>query len=304
MKMQSIASLLGVAIGLLASPAFSQSKMTVAYIPSVDFVPLFVAQDEGYFTKRGLDVTLQMIPVAANMPAALTSHSIDIGVGTMPPLLLATENGLEFSVVAGYTRNLASDPQTSLLVRKGFDYKNPADLKGKRVGTPGFMSSFDIHFRKWLTLKNIDPKDVNFIETKFNQMGDQMKGGIVDAAIVIEPFRGEAVRNGSGDRAADFLGEVTKDDAGAFWMSNRDWAVAHPKERAAFRAALEEGVETVSRDHAMAEATMKKYLKFTAPVAGDWSFDLTPADIQFYEDMMLEFGLLKQKIDVTTLIAK
>lgn len=299
-----IASLLGVTIGLAALPAWSQSKITVGYSPTVDFVPLFVAQDQGLFAKQGLEVTLTSIPVAANDPPALTSHSIDIGVGTMPTLLLPADNGLDFVIIAGYTRNLASDPQTSLMTRPGFAYKTAADLKGKHIGTPGLLSSFDIHFRKWLSLHHLNAGDVTMIEAKFNQMGDMMKSGLLDAAIVIEPFRTQFAQSGAAVRAVDFLGEVTKNDAGVFWMTLPDWAASHTKERVAFRAALEEGIRAVEHDPAMAKTEMEKYLHFSTPVAGDWSLDVTADDVRFYQDMMLEFGMIKNRVDPARFIAK
>jgi ABC-type nitrate/sulfonate/bicarbonate transport system substrate-binding protein len=50
-----VALLLGAAIGLAALPARSQSKIAIGYSPTVDFVPLFVAQDQGLLAKHGLD---------------------------------------------------------------------------------------------------------------------------------------------------------------------------------------------------------------------------------------------------------
>lgn len=298
------ASLLGLTIGLAALPAWSQSKIIVGYSPTVDFVPLFVAQDQGLFAKHGLEATLTAIPVANNDPPALTSHSIDIGVGTMPTLLLPADNGLDFVIIAGYTRNLASNPQTSLMTRIGFTYKTAANLKGKHIGTPGLLSSFDIHFRKWLSLNQMNVSDVTLIEAKFNQMGDMMKSGLLDAAIVIEPFRTQFAQSGEAVRAVDFLGEVSKNDAGVFWMTLPEWAASHTKERAAFRAALGEGITAVEHDPAMAKAEMEKYLHFSTPVASDWNLDITPEDVRFYQDMMLEFGMLKNRIDPASFIAK
>ena len=169
------------------------------------------------------------------------------------------------------------------MIRKGMDYRGPADLKGKRIVSPGLLSSFDIHFRKWLAIKNVSISDVNFVEAGFPQMSDMLRNGTVDGAIVIEPFRSAVVKSGNGTRAADFLGEVTPNDAGAVWIALREWADAHPRERAAFRAALEEGIAAVARDKPAAEAVEQKYLKFVAPMVGDWNFDITPADIQFYD---------------------
>ena len=60
----------------------------------------------------------------------------------------------------------------------------------------------------------------------------------------------------------------------------------------------------VGKDPVMAVAEMQKYLKFTTPVAGDWNFTITPADVAFYQDMMLEFGMLKTRIDPATFVPK
>ena len=94
-----IASLLRLTICLVAPLAQAQTKINIGYSPTVDFVPLFVAQDQGFLAKHGIEATLTPIAVAANDPPALTSHSIDIGVGTMPTLLLAAENGLDFTIM-------------------------------------------------------------------------------------------------------------------------------------------------------------------------------------------------------------
>lgn len=298
------ASFLGLTIALTALPVWSQTKITIGYSPTVDFVPLFVAQDRGIFAKHGIEATLTSIPVAANDPPALTSHAVDIGVGTMPTLLLPADNGLDFVIIAGYTRNLASDPQTSLMTRPGFAYRTAADLKGKKIGTPGLLSSFDVHFRKWLSLHQMNASDVTLIEAKFNQMGDMMKSGLLDAAIVIEPFRSQFAQSGAGLRAVDFLGEVSKNDAGVFWMTLPDWAASHAQERAAFRASLAEGIAAVEHDPAMAKDEMEKYLHFSTPVASDWSLDIAPDDVRFYQDMMLEFGMIKNRIDPASFIAK
>lgn len=304
MRKTYFVGLVGALVMAMSVPAWSQSKINVGYIPSTDFVPLLVAEDQGLFAKHGLDVSLTAIQLANNIPAALMSRSIDIGVGTMPPLLLAVENGMDFVIISGYTRNLASDPQTSLMIRKGMAYNEPADLKKKRIASPGLLSSFDIHFRKWLTIKGVPVSDVDFVEAGFPQMSDMLRNGTVDGAIVIEPFRSTVVKSGSGVRAVDFLGQVTPNDAGAVWIALREWADAHPRERVAFRAALEEGVAAVTSDKATAEAIEHKYLKFVAPMAEDWNFNVTPADIQFYEDMMHEFHILHQPIDPAGLIAQ
>lgn len=50
---------------LFASPAQAQSplKLTLGYSGANVFMAAFGAKDEGFFAKRGMDVTLQLVPI-------------------------------------------------------------------------------------------------------------------------------------------------------------------------------------------------------------------------------------------------
>src|ERR1700694_5786666 len=80
---------------LAASPAAAQStRINAGYTAGNDFLPAFVAKDKGFFERRNLDVTLPRIQIASNVPAALVSGSLQIGMGTVPMLLQTAEGGL------------------------------------------------------------------------------------------------------------------------------------------------------------------------------------------------------------------
>src|ERR1700744_4404210 len=97
-----------VAGALAITPASAdQMKLAIGYVPNGDFTPVFMAQERGYFAKAGLDVTLTPIPIPSNVPAALTSKSIDVGPATVVNLFQTAENGLDLVAFTGYNRNLA-----------------------------------------------------------------------------------------------------------------------------------------------------------------------------------------------------
>jgi len=290
--------------GLLASPAWSQaSSLRVGYVPNADFVPLFVAKEKGVFDKFGLGVTLESVVNQHNVPAGLTSGSIDLGPMAVPTFLLAAANGVDIVAVAGYLRNRASDSQASLMVREGLSFTGSASLVGKRVGMPGLKSSFDVHFRIWLLNNKIPVESVNLVEVNFPLMSGMLKTSRIDAAIAVEPFRSEIVRSGSGRIAADFMGEVSKDDAGLIWVSTREWAQAHAKNLLkTFIIGMKQGIADVTADPGGAQAVEKRYLKFASPLSDVYDFSLTHADLKFYEDMMLRVGFLEKATDPRTLM--
>jgi NitT/TauT family transport system substrate-binding protein len=288
-----------------AMPAWSEGmKLSIGYVPNGDFVPVFIAQEKGYFAKAGLDATLTPIPIPSNVPAALTSQSIDVGPATAVNLFQTAENGLGLVAISGYNRNLAGKEPAQLILKTGTPYNSPADIVGKRIGTPGLFSTFDLFLRSWLLKNNISHNKVTQVDMTFPPMSDMLKSGQVDAVIAVDPFRSQIVKNNVGFIAADFMADVSKDCVGLVWLANKDWAVAHPKERAAFIAALKLGIADAVRDAKTAEEAEKKYLKFAAPITDDFNLNLTAADLQFFQDLMQKSDFLHKKINVADLMVQ
>lgn len=288
---------------ILMGPAWADGmKLTIGYVPNGDFTPVFIAQDKGYFAKAGLEATLTPIPIPSNVPSVLTAQSVDVGPATAVNLFQTAEGGLNLVAITGYNRNLAGKEPAQIVMRTGVAYNGPADVEGKRIGTPGLLSTFDLFLRSWLRKNNVPFDKITQVDVTFPPMSDMLRSGQLDAVIAVDPFRSQIVKNGVGFIAADFMGDVSKDDVGLVWLANKDWAVAHPKERAAFIAGLQAGIDDERKDMQGAMDIEKKYLKFSAPLTDDFNLTLTPADLEFFQDLMLQADFLKKKIDVSTLV--
>lgn len=290
---------------LLAHPASAQQvKLNVGYTTAADFVPAFVAKDKGIFAKHKLDVTLTRIALASNVPSAIVSGSLQIGMGTSPMLLQTAEGGLGLVAVAGASRFKKTNPISSVLVRPGLKITNAADLRGKKVGVPGFNSMFDVLFRKWLLNNKVQLNQVTFVEAPFPQMKDLLKNGTLDAVLAIEPFRTGIVKDNAGSPVADFIGEVREDILGAFWMATAEWAGKNPQAVRAFRQAYAEAVQYALKNPGEAKALEKKYLGANSPVVPSYSVEVTPADLELFAAIGREIGSLRKPVDVSKLIWK
>jgi NitT/TauT family transport system substrate-binding protein len=219
-------------------------------------------------------------------------------------LFQTAENGLGLVAISGYNRNLEGKEPAYVVMKTGLPFNSPADIVGKRIGTPGIFSTFDLFLRVWLRQNNIPFDKITQIEVTFPPMADMLKSGQLDAVLAVDPFRTNIVKNGIGFIAADFMGGVSKDCVGLLWAANKDWAVAHPKERAALVAALKQGVADAVQDPKTAEEVEKKYLKFAAPITDDFRLPLTAADLQFFHDLMTEVGFLHKKIEAADIMVQ
>src|SRR4051812_25059020 len=197
----SLRIIVATALALSAGTCWAQTKMLLGFTPGNPTMGAFVAKDEGFFARRGLDVTLQPTPLGSTLPAALSADSMQVATLTFPVFLLANEGGVPIQAVAGMSPISDKTPVTGLVAKAGNGLKRPADFAGKKIATPGINGSLHVTFMKWLKNGGVDPKRATYIEMGFPQMNDMMRAGQVDAALQVEPFLRQSTQSG----AADFV---------------------------------------------------------------------------------------------------
>lgn len=304
MKATRIGAIFGALACLLVplARAEAQTKISVGYTLAHDFIPAFLAKDKSIFEKHGLDVTLTRILIASNVPAALVSGSLSIGIGTAPALLLADEGGLDLVVIQGITRQGKANPTVSFIARKGSGISKPEDVKGKKIGSPGVNSVIDVTTRKWLMDHKVPLNQVNFVEVGLVQMYDMLKSGQLDAVSVIEPLRSKILSDGTGVKVSDYVPEVKDNIVFAFWMATRHWAEKNQKAVQAFRDSFAEGLAYMKAHPDEARTAEKKYLGVNAPMFPTYSLDIQPADFNIYVDIGKQLGMLRQPVDTNKLV--
>ena len=138
--MQLIRALLAACI-LLAVPVAAQQapprKLTVAYLKSLSFSPLFLAVDNKYLAEEGIELDLKIVATVSEVIAFLGRGQLDAAVGNSGvPLLNAVSRDVEIRVVGGLG-SAPADPATlsanPILVRQALadagTVKTVADLR-------------------------------------------------------------------------------------------------------------------------------------------------------------------------------
>ena len=286
-------------------PAWAQkTALNVGYIGVAELMPLIAAKEKGIFDKHGLDVTITRVQLASNVPSAIVAGNLQIGMGTGPMLLQTADAGLDLVAVGGIGRMTKQNPVASLIARSSLKASSAVDLKGRKIGVPGFNSMFHVIFQKWLLDHGVQRKEVTMIEAVFPQMGDQLKGGILDAVLVIEPFRSRILGSGIGIKVSDFVAEVNPNIVSAYWMAKGDWATANAAAVGAFRDAYAEGIDWCLKNRSETQAMEVKILGAPAPSVPTYTAQVSAADFEQYARMGQELNLFRQAIDVNKLVAK
>jgi NitT/TauT family transport system substrate-binding protein len=300
--LRSIAAAIALTV-LAAAPAGAQAtKINVGYANASEFIPAFVAKDKGLFAKHDLDVTLTSIPLSTTIPAALVSQSMQIGIGSPTGILIAAEGGLDLVAICASNRLIPSNQRIGLLTRPGFTVNSANDLKGKKIGIPGFYSSIEVMFRKWALDKGLPPEQMTLVEVALPQMADVLKSGSVDAVTAIEPILTRIAASGAGNKSVDYVSELTPDTLGALWMATRAWTTANRDAVRRFVAAYEEAIAFVQQNPEEAHQIEIKYLGFAGKSFPTFSTEIKAADLEFYAGMMRELKILKQPVDAAKLV--
>jgi NitT/TauT family transport system substrate-binding protein len=308
--MRLVGIFIGAALALGATLASAQTKVVISYGPATGWMPAFVAKDQGFFAAYGLDATLQLIGVGSNQPAALMADQIQIS-GINPSIVIfADEGGADIQVVAGASGQSKTATSGGLMIRTGLVYDKPADLIGKKVAIPGLNSVYHVAFMKWLKLKGVDPNQVNYLEVAINQMSDVLRNGQTDAALPVEPFASQIEQQKTGYMAAKFTADLADPYTYySVYAMRKGYLAAHPEVAPAFRAALNEALDWISKNTEAARRTQITYLHLPETVAmtgklSDMRVDITPAQMQWWLDACNELGLTKGTVTLADVLAQ
>ena len=121
----AISSLLPISLFAAAAP----TKIAVGYATiSSASTTLWIAQDEKFFAKYGIDADLVFMPGSPTLIAAINSGALAIGYTGGTAILGAVAGGTDLKIIAASQGRVLHD----LVVRH--DIKKAEDLRGKRVG--------------------------------------------------------------------------------------------------------------------------------------------------------------------------
>jgi NitT/TauT family transport system substrate-binding protein len=296
----------------LALPAQAQStKIAFGYTSVTDFTSVFVAAEEGFFTKRNLDVELKFIPLNSTIPAAIQSDALQIGGPTPSVFLQAVDGGLDHVVVAGGGVTSKAITGFGLVARAGSGIRSAQDCIGKKIGVPGLGAFLHVTFRAFLKQNGVDYKKVNFIEASFPQHGDLLRGGSLDAVVTADPFMTRITDSGAGYVASYYSTFLADGNPTIIHTAKREWVAKNPAAAKAFREAVVDGAAfmTQAKNNDKVRAAIAKYTKLPIEVVNKIQISppgplVNEKQLNYWVGLMKDQEMLKTIPNAATLIAK
>jgi len=237
-----------------AAPALQKISLPVGYIPNIQFAPLYVAMENGYFRNAGLDV------------------SIDYSFETDAMALVGADR-LQFATVSGeqvlqaraqqlpivYVNSWYKDYPVGIVSLKTAGISTPADLKGKTIGVPVLSGASYIGLRALLYAGGLTEQDVTLSVIGFNQV-EALIAGQVDAAVVYIAHEPVQLRSRGFEvnliKVSDYLQLVSNG-----LVTNETTLRQHPDLVSAMTKAIQQGVAYAAAHPEEAYEISKKYVE-------------------------------------------
>src|SRR5215470_294529 len=189
-----LAAFICVTYNATSDAASAPSKVVIGYATiSNSTTTLWVAQDEKFFAKNGIDAELVFMPGAPTLIAAINSGAIAIGFTGGTAVLAAAAGGADFKVLPASQIRSNHD----LIVKP--EIKKAEDLCGKRfgvtsIGGTGWMAAMLVFEQLGL-----NPDKDKLIISGFGDMrviARALETGTIDAALVTGNFTSQLKRAG------------------------------------------------------------------------------------------------------------
>jgi len=163
-------------------PAWAQTKLTIGYAAvSPRTTPLYLAQEQGIFSKYGLDPKIVLVRAAATLVATLVSGEMDVGYTGGTSVLGAAGQGSYLKILSSISNTL-----THTLVAHP-SIKRAEELRGKRFGIQNPGGTTWINTVLALEHVGLEPKrdNINLMAIGDSVLvGQALEAGRVDAAVL------------------------------------------------------------------------------------------------------------------------
>lgn len=176
----------------LGAVAQDQTVVSAAF-KSVFYLPVYFAEEHGYFKDEGLNVRIDVASSSTNALAAVIARSADFSLHGPEWTAISYSRGAPVKIVGGTLNRLG----VWLTCKADVTFNGFTSLAGKTISTGTMPTTSTSAFLRLAQQAGLDPKkDLNILQVPMGNEIGPLSSGQADCAVLYEPGASQAEAQG------------------------------------------------------------------------------------------------------------
>ena len=211
-------------------------KITVAAAAYLTGTLVYIAEDQGYFEKNGLEVTLKDYGSGKAAAAALIDGEADISTSAGFVFVSNSFDHADLRVLG----TIATAQVKELVARKDKGIASTDDLRGKKIGVTR-KSGAEFQLGVFLVFNGLLYEDIEVVDLKPSEMAGAISNGDIDALFTWDPYLYK-IKNELGENAISWHGG---EDFYFVLLAKEDWIKNNPEAAKRFIKSISEAEDYI-----------------------------------------------------------
>jgi len=262
------------------------TKVSVGVIPIIDVAPIYLGKKKGFFSSRGIDLTLVPEQGGAPIVKGVLAGKYQFGFSNVTSLMAAKSEGAPLKAVAN---GVASTGRTgrdfsAVVVADGSPIRTAKDLAGKRIAVNTLRNLGDTTVRQSVRMAKGNPDNIVSQAMPFSEMPSALQAQQVDAAWVVEPQLSEVLTQGGQIIASNYV-DTAPDLTVAMYFTGTPMIDDDAELVKHFAEAINESLRYAASHPEEVRATVGTYTKInevvrTAMILPSWPNDINRPSLE------------------------
>lgn len=283
--------------------ADGSTKITAGVFPLLQAAIAYDADERGLFEDAGIDYHIVETAGGAQTIPAMLAGDFDVVYANYTTAVLAAQRGLPVRIACG---NDVGAQDHALIVGKESRLQGLSDLEGARIAVNNLQNIGTIAINTLLEDAGVDRTSVTLLELPFPDMQSALDAGDVDVIWQVEPFKASAIAAGNRELSPLFTGP-TESMPVAGWLTTEQFAQENADGLESFCGALSNAADELQGNRERLVELVPTFTEVPAEVVEqvslpEWNTDVDTEGLQEMADLMVDFDIMDEAFDVTTII--